>query len=408
MARSGLMGKPVMWLAVIVAALALVATGCSDGASKEDVAQAVKSAIAAQPTPTPMPPGITLDQIKSAVADEVKKNLPTPVPTPKPLTEAEIRKIAQEEALKVASELNNNLTYKQVQDLIKKAVDDAAAKYKDKSATDVDIKAFVKVALTGGKDIESLTATATATTDNKYQATGKLPALPNDISHDGWTIKLTDAAVDIGDKNGDGWPDNDGMVGRWLARLKAPAPAKWETAPNVPNTKVPDFDVKAGLEYTGDWNTPFCQQDMRCDFIVPAGEFRYVAGEYGFLDVNNCSGEKGVAFQLWLVNIGGESTNFRNQCADNGGTRHGRFWDSSRLDQGLWGGVSHETAGMFGMKTIFNADNGEVGNAGGSHDSVAGANCGTMFPSCQYVDIFIVVHAGDRIVATAHTRVMRQ
>lgn len=386
-------------LVMIATTLAFMAVGCSDGISKEESEKiannAAASAVAKMPTQAP---GVTEEQLK-ALAEDIKKS----IPTLKPLTEAEIRKIAHEEALKVASELYNNLTYKQVQDLIKKAVDDAAIKYKDTPTTEVDIKAFVKVALTGGKDIESLTATG----DNKYQANGKLPTLPNDISHDGWTIKLTDAAVDVGDKNGDGWPDNDGMVGRWLARLKAPAPALWETAPNVPNQKVSSFDVKAGLEYTGDWNTPFCQQDMRCDFIVPAGEFRYVAGEYGFLDVNNCSGEKGVAFQLWLVNVG-DSYNWRNQCADNGGTRHGRYWDGTRLDQGLWGGVSHEAANMFNMKTIFNADDNEVGNAGGDTDSNAGANCGVRTTACEFVDIFIVVHSGDRVLATAHIRVARQ
>lgn len=408
MARSGLMGKPVMWLAVIVATLALVATGCSDGASKEDVAQAVKSAIAAQPTPTPMPPGITLDQIKSAVADEVKKNLPTPVPTVKPLTEDDVRKIALDEATKAAATVGTKLTYAQVQELVKKAVDSAITELKkDPSLNEAKVKALVATTFGLEKSKDGATATGTATADTKYQANGKLPALPIDISHDGWTIKLTDAAVDVGDKNGDGWPDNDGMVGRWLARLKTPAPTLWETAPNVPNLRVSNFDVKAGLEYTGDWNTPFCQQDMRCDFIVPAGEFRYVAGEYGFLDVNNCSGEKGVAFQLWLVNVG-DSYNWRNQCADNGGTRHGRYWDGTRLDQGLWGGVSHETANMFNMKTIFNADDNEVGNAGDDTDSNAGANCGVRTTTCQFVDIFIVVHAGDRVLATAHIRVLRQ
>ena len=245
------------------------------------------------------------------------------------------------------------------------------------------------------------TSNQTGSNNTNQVSSGSMPNLPHDVSHNGWTIKLADSAVDRGDDPATKWPYEDGMVGRVLERLKAPEPGNWQTAPNVPNTLAPSFDVGAGLEYTGDWNTPFCQQDMRCDFVVPAGSFRYVAGDYGFLDVDNCSGSKDTGYQLWLVNVG-DSHIWRNQCADNGGTRHGRFRDGGRLDQGLWGGVSHETANMFNMPTISNANSGEVLNADGD-SSNAGANCGVLTENCQFVDILIVIHAGDAIIATAHT-----
>jgi hypothetical protein len=250
---------------------------------------------------------------------------------------------------------------------------------------------------------------APANNTRATSGTGQLPPLPLDMSHDGWTIK---ANADIG---------RDPIVRDWLKRLKAPAPSLWPTAPNVPNRLVPSFRVVPckdlpgsagvdpslkcvpdGLEYTGDWNTPFCQQDARCDFIIPAREFRYVAGDYGFFDINHCTGEKGVGFQLWIYNVGGESVNFRDQCADNGGTRHGRYWNGDTLEIGVWAGVSHEVANMLNLNT--NSSPTQMLNSPGGAN--AGANCGNP-DACQKVDVMVVVVAGDRVLATAHTVVSR-
>jgi hypothetical protein len=317
------------------------------------------------------------------------------------LSEAEVRKIAEEVAAEAATE--SGLSETEVQSLINDALENISP-VDGLSEAQVRriVRAELMILLTQvPADRAAVSGSSNASGDNEQVSTGSMPNLPHDVSHNGWTIKLADSAVDRGDDPATKWPYEDGMVGRVLERLKAPEPGNWQTAPNVPNTLAPSFDVGAGLEYTGDWNTPFCQQDMRCDFVVPAGSFRYVAGDYGFLDVDNCSGSKDTGYQLWLVNVG-DSHIWRNQCADNGGTRHGRFRDGGRLDQGLWGGVSHETANMFNMPTISNANSGEVLNADGD-SSNAGANCGVRTENCQFVDILIVIHAGDRILATAHT-----
>lgn len=219
-------------------------------------------------------------------------------------------------------------------------------------------------------------------------------SLPVDLSHDGWTIK---ANANI---------DTDPIVRDWLKRLRPLAPQLWPTAPNVPNKLVPDFrvqngdEVPDGLEYTADWNTPFCQQDRRCDWIVPSGAYRYVAGDYAFwpLGIDHCTGETNVGFQIWLYNVGDSSHTWRNQCADNGGTRHGRFWNGDRLEWGVWGAASHETANMLNLST--EGDGNSLNRPGRTN---AGSNCGKR-DACKMVDITIVIQAGDRILAVAMTR----
>lgn len=229
------------------------------------------------------------------------------------------------------------------------------------------------------------TAAATPAPTVVLSGEGTMPDLPKDASHGAWTVKLN---ADI---------DNDPIVRDWLSRLCDPDPAHGQTYPNIPN---PDpgscpFDVANGMEY-GVANVPFCQQDMRCDFIVPAWHYRLITGDYGFLDTE-CHGADGKGCALLLINVMDQSYTWRNQMADNGFTVPGRYWNGDKLDEGVSALVNHVSANMLGMKTLAHPD--EVLNAG---EDNAGANCGTP-NACGSVDFTVVVHAGDRILATAHT-----
>lgn len=227
-------------------------------------------------------------------------------------------------------------------------------------------------------------------------STGTMPSLPLDASHDAWKIS----------ENSD--INKDPIVKNWLARIKDPAPALWEVYPNVPNPKVPAFRVKNGkqvpdgLEYGMD-NAPFCQQDERCDLIVSAWHYRLVTGDYSFLG-RTCQSDGTFGCGLVLINVMDKSYTWRDQAVDNGFTVTGRYWNGDALEWGIWGLVSHASANMLGMPTYRNPLTGDVLNASGGAN--AGANCGNP-KACPNVRWLVVVHAGDRVLATAETTVMR-
>jgi len=255
---------------------------------------------------------------------------------------------------------------------------------------------------TAGGDGNSKDATAKATATRTSTAlpsatpapttatTGTMPAFAADVSHDTWTIKGTDRL------------DQNPVVKDWLGRLKDPDPAHWKTFPNIPNPDVPDFrvvngsEVPDGMEYGVD-NVPFCQQDMRCDFQVPGWSYRLVTADYGFLD-RTCQNDGTKGCLLLLINVSDQSFTWRNQMADNGFTVHGRYWDGDHLEWAILGLTSHASANMLNLPTFARA--GEVLNAGGS-SSNAGANCGNQPESCASVDVRVVVHAGERVLAEA-------
>ncbi len=238
------------------------------------------------------------------------------------------------------------------------------------------------------------TASNGATASNK-QNTGTMPDLPVDASHGTWTINET---ANI---------DDDPIVRDWLTRLQDPNPSNWETFPNIPNPEVPEFrvvngdQVPDGAEY-GVANVPFCQQDMRCDFVVPANHYRLITADYEFQGmrcVNNDANQRRGCLLL-LINVGGETMIWRNQIADNGFSVPGRYWNGDALEWATWGLVSHASANMLGMPTT--GLEGEILNAGDGTN--AGTNCGVP-EGCPSVDATIVVHAGDRILATAHSNI---
>jgi len=244
--------------------------------------------------------------------------------------------------------------------------------------------------------------TTPATTTTALVATGQPPVPPSstvDIgtplypsnvatTSTGWTINKIDVA-------------NDPIVDAWLNRLMDPAPELWQTFPNIPNPLVPDFDVANGMEYGMD-NAPFCQQDSRCDFVVSAWHYRLITADYSFQGMTCTSDVTGKGCMLLLINVGDTSYTWRNQMADNGFTVTGRYWNGDQLDEGVWGLVSHASANMLGMPTM--AHPGEVLNSG--QPGNAGANCGTPY-ACNSVEVTIVIHAGDRILAVATTTVSR-
>ncbi len=221
---------------------------------------------------------------------------------------------------------------------------------------------------------------------------GTMPVGVVDVSHNAWNIQGTDRLKD------------NPVVEGWLARLKDPAPSLWKTFPNIPNTDVPEFrtnglQVPDGLEY-GTYDSPFCSSHP-CDMPVGAWEYRYITGDYKFLDTG-CKGEGGKGCMLILVNIMDQSYTFRDQDVDNGFTLRGRYFNGDALEWGIWGLVSNGAANMLNMPTL--AHPGEVLNSGDPGNS--GANCGNP-EACSSVDVMVVVHAGDAIIAVAKTTVTR-
>jgi hypothetical protein len=199
-------------------------------------------------------------------------------------------------------------------------------------------------------------------------------------------------------------PENPVVVG-WISRLKDPAPQLWKVFPNVPNPDVPDFrvingdQVPDGMEY-GTYSTPYCWQSP-CDIPVGAWEYRYISGDYQFLGTE-CKGDGKTGCMLVLINVMDASYTWRSQYVDNGFTLRGRYFNGDALEWGVWGLVSHGSANMLNMETF--AHPGEVLNSGDPGNS--GANCGTP-AGCKSVDVKVVVHAGDAILAVLHTVVTR-
>lgn len=222
---------------------------------------------------------------------------------------------------------------------------------------------------------------------------GAMPDFVDDASHDAWSIQGTDHLKE------------NPVVSDWLARLKDPAPELWKTFPNIPNEDVPAFrvangtEVPDGMEY-GTYDTPYCWQDP-CDIPVGAWEYRYITGDYRFLDTE-CKGEDGKGCMLLLINVMDQSYTWRNQYVDNGFTLRGSYFNGDALEWGVWGLVSHGTANMLNMPTM--AHPGEVLNSGDPGNS--GANCGDP-DACSSVDVTVVIHAGDAIIAVAKTTVSR-
>lgn len=255
---------------------------------------------------------------------------------------------------------------------------------------------------------EEATTAATASPQevNSNVDLGQIPS-PIDVRQQGaWTVYEI-AEIDEGE---------DHIVGQWVSRLQNPAPQLWPTYPNVENKLVPEFPhqpcpdnpnvvcVPAGVEY-GVPNVPFCQQDQRCDFVVPAWHYRLITADYTFQGMecrNTDDSQKGCL--LLLINVMDKSYTWRNQIADNGFTVAGRYWDGDRLEWGVWGLVSHTSANMLNMRTYRNPLQGDVLNSGDGAN--AGANCGTV-EGCPSVDATVVIHAGDRILAIMKTTVSR-
>lgn len=236
--------------------------------------------------------------------------------------------------------------------------------------------------------------TAPTATSRDSVSTGSMPAFVTDTSHGAWKIQGTDRLKD------------NPVVAGWLSRLKDPAPQLWKTFPNIPNPDVKEFrvvngtQVPDGMEY-GTYSTPYCWQSP-CDIPVGAWEYRYISGDYNFLG-QECKGDGTKGCMLVLINVMDKSFTWRNQYVDNGFTFRGRYFNGDTLEWGVWGLVSHGAANMLNMKTISRP--GEVLNSGSPGNS-SGANCGNP-AGCQTVDITVVVHAGDAVVAIAKATVTR-
>jgi len=223
---------------------------------------------------------------------------------------------------------------------------------------------------------------------------GRMPEFVQDVSHGAWDIQGTDRL------------EENPIVAGWLSRLEDPDPARWKTFPNVPNPDVPEFrvvngsQVPDGMEY-GTYDSPYCSSHP-CDVPVGAWEYRYISGDYRFLGTE-CKGDGDNGCMLVLINVMDESYTWRNQDVDNGFTLRGRYWNGDALEWGIWGLVSHGVANMLNMETF--AREGEVLNAGDGPGN-SGANCGGP-GGCKSVDVTVVVHAGDAIIAVAKTTVTK-
>jgi len=203
---------------------------------------------------------------------------------------------------------------------------------------------------------------------------------------------------------------DDPVVAAWLPKVKAPSPELWPTFPNVANPKVPEFQVADGVEYGQD-DSPFCEQDQRCDWVIPAWHYRLISGDYKFTSPEfsySCQDVEDQARKgclIVLFNVMNETYTWRDQNLDNGFTVMGRYWNGDKLEWAVWGLTSHATANMLNYPTMRNSVTGDILNAGSSIN--AGANCGVQPDACGTVDVMVVVHAGDRILATMHTTVSR-
>lgn len=203
---------------------------------------------------------------------------------------------------------------------------------------------------------------------------------------------------------------DDPIVAAWLPKVQKPAPELWPTFPNVANPKVADFNIADGVEYGQD-DSPFCEQDQRCDWVIPAWHYRLISGDYKFTSpefsysCQNIEGQPRKGCLIVLFNVMNESFTWRDQSVDNGFTVMGRYWNGDALQWAVWGLTSHATANMLNYPTIRNSVTGDVLNAGSAIN--AGANCGVQPDACGVVDVMVVIHAGDRILATMHTTVSR-
>lgn len=217
------------------------------------------------------------------------------------------------------------------------------------------------------------------------------------VTSNGWEISKIDLK-------------NDPVVEAWLTKVKAPSPELWPTFPNVANPKVPDFQVANGVEY-GMADSPFCEYKQTCDWVIPAWHYRLISGDYKFTSPSfsyscqNVEGQTRKGCLIVLFNVMNETYTWRDQNLDNGFTVMGRYWNGDKLEWAVWGLTSHAAANMLNYPTMRNSVTGDVLNAGSSIN--AGANCGIQPDACGTVDVMVVVHAGDRILATMHTTVSR-
>lgn len=222
-------------------------------------------------------------------------------------------------------------------------------------------------------------------------------------------------AVDVTISNG--WEINeldlkeDPIVAAWLPKVKEPSPELWPTFPNVANPKVSDFNVADGVEYGQD-DSPFCEYKQTCDWVVPAWHYRLISGDYKFVSpafsysCQNVEGQARKGCLIVLFNVMNETHTWRDQSVDNGFTVMGRYWNGDKLDWAVWGLTSHASANMLNLATMRDPTTGNVLNAGGNSAN-AGANCGVQPDACGTIDVMVIVHAGDRILATMHTTVSR-
>lgn len=256
------------------------------------------------------------------------------------------------------------------------------------------------------KSSPTAVAQPSATASTAVMATGSMPTFSTTASHGAWNIQGTDRLKD------------NPVVAGWLSRLKDPDPAHWKTFPNVPNADVTEFRVELcknlpgntgvdpglkcvpdGMEY-GTYSSPFCFSHP-CDLTVGAWEYRYISGDYQFLGTS-CKGDMKKGCMLVLINVMDQSYTWRNQDVDNGFTLRGRYFNGDALEWGVWGLISHGSANMLNMPTL--AHPSEILNTGVPGNS--GANCGNPL-GCGSVDVTVMVHAGDAIIAVAKTTVTK-
>lgn len=224
------------------------------------------------------------------------------------------------------------------------------------------------------------------------------------------------AAKAVNASTSNGWEINeldlkdDPIVAAWLPKVEKPSPELWPTFPNVANPKVADFNIANGVEYGQD-DSPFCEYKQTCDWVVPAWHYRLISGDYKFTSpefsysCQNVEGQDRKGCLIVLFNVMNESFTWRDQSVDNGFTVMGRYWNGDALQWAVWGLTSHASANMLNYPTMRNSVTGDVLNAGSAIN--AGANCGVQPDACSVVDVMVVIHAGDRILATMHTTVSR-
>lgn len=188
----------------------------------------------------------------------------------------------------------------------------------------------------------------------------------------------------------------------WFAKLPDPQPTLWQRFPNEDNPNVnPPFVAADGLEYGLD-ESVFMEQNTIGNFPVQAEGYRVITGDYNIPGYDRCSEEESkTGCAIAIFNVGGVTADLE-AFVRQGFTTTGRYFNGDKLELGMWGLSSFQSATMLNMLTY--GANGEVLNT--PDQTNAGANC-SVPEACNKVRFVIIITSGNQMLVKAETTVSR-